>query len=159
MSGGDFAATQFIKSFDTNEQIKKGGFKINQDGEWGYMGHVIYIHGGLAGTEKIRTKLYSDDTHSNLLYTSDWTDISETQKLSGSDGWFGYIRNKFNDENLNGALWYYAGVELTDYTRNAETFYIGLTRDFPFPIYKITPTPAYFYEHPLATQIFLWVNR
>lgn len=160
MSVKDFAKVQFIKSIDTGEEIKKGGFRINQDGEWGVMGHIIYIHGDLAGNEKIRTKLYSDPDHLNHLYTSEWTNVSEAQKLFGSDGWFGYIRNEFvNGENINGTLWYYAGVELTNYTRNAETFYIGLARDFPFPIYKITPTPLHFYEHPLAAQIWMWINR
>jgi hypothetical protein len=157
MSVQDFAKTQFIKSFNTGEQVKKGGFRINQDGEWGVLGHIIYIHGTLSGSERIRSKIYSDVDHQNLLYTSDWTNISETQKISGSAGWFGYIRNDLNGK-INGVL-YTMWVWNLITTPERNTFYIGLTRDFPFPIYKITPTPAYFYEHPLATQIWIWVYR
>ena len=54
-------------------------------------------------TEKIRTKFYSDVYRTNLLYTSDWRNLSD---IGTSGNWFGFIRTDFHGENLNKYLTY-----------------------------------------------------
>lgn len=151
MSVFNFSETQYVKSVDTGELVRCGGFQVNENAELGYVRSLLYIKGALTGTEKIRTKFYLDANHTMLLYTSDWSPFLISE-IPGN--WFGWVTTSYNNENLNPNITYYIEVEFTGYTRNAESFYIGVCRDFPYPIYKITPTPQWFYEHPLATQIF-----
>lgn len=156
MSIKNFSNVQFVKSVDTGEEVRCGRFQLQSSGELGAVRNLVYVQGTLAGTERMRTKFYSDANHTKLLYTSDWSPYL-TSALTGD--WIGFLKTEYNKENINASLSYYIGVEFDGYTRNGETFYIGVCRDFPYPIYKITPTPLWFYQHPLATQVFAWIER
>jgi hypothetical protein len=156
MSVKNFSKVQYVKSVDTGELIRCGGFQVADIGEFGYIRVLIYIHGMLGGTEIMRTRVYLDNLHTKLLYTSDWT-VPLSTATPGS--WYGWISTEYSGENINPNITYYLEVEFSNYTRNTETFYIGVVRDFPYPIYKITPTPLKFYQHPLAMQIFPWIKR
>lgn len=156
MSTKNFSKVNFIKSIDTGEEVRCGGFKLKNHGELDHIRPLIYIQGLLSGTERLRAKLYEDSNHTKLLATSQWT-IPLVNATLGN--WRGLIRIDFNKENINKNITYYIGLELTGYTRNGESFYIGVARDWPYPIYKITPTPQWFYQHPLAVEIFNGVWR
>lgn len=156
----DFAETQYIKTIDTGEQPRMGTFKVTQNSELKYMRVKPYIQGTLVGTEKIRLKIYSDTTFTSLLYTSSWSNLYEVVDENGdvaTGDWLGIIRIDFNRENLNKNITYYVVAELTGYTRNADTFYIGLSYDFPFPIYD--NGQSLYYNHPIAFEIFTYIER
>lgn len=156
MSLLNFSEVQYVKSIDTGELVRCGGFQVNDNSELAYVRSFIYVQGTLGGNERIRTRVYSDSLHTKLLYTSDWSDKLST---AFTGNWLGFIRTDYNAENFNPYSTYYLEIELSNYTRNGEVFYIGACRDFPYPIYKITPTPLKFYQHPQATQIFHWIER
>lgn len=150
MSLKDFAKVQYVKTIDTSEVIKIGSFKDISNGELAHIRLLFYIKGLLSGTEKFRTKVYSDAGFTQLLYTSSWSDFS----TASVGNWLGWIRSDFARENINKNLTYYVSCELTGYTRNADTFYIGVARDWPWPIYDNSEN--LFYNHPYAMQLFTY---
>jgi hypothetical protein len=156
MSILNFSREEYVKSIDTGELIRCGSFRVNQASELAAIRSFIYIRGTLGGNERMRAKFFLDDACTILQYTSAWT-AKISSAVSGD--WLGWIRIDFNNENLNPNITYYLAVELDGYTRDTEVFYIGLCRDFPYPIYKITPAPSRFYRHPQATQIFVRITR
>jgi len=158
MSLYNFSNVQYVKSIDTGELIRCGSFKVSQNAELAYVRPLIYVQGILGGNERLRARFYSDENHSasKLLFTSKWTPKLST---AFSEWWLGFIAIEFGGENLNPNIPYYVEIELDGYTRNGEVFYIGVCRDFPYPIYKITPTPQRFYQHPQALQIFNRIER
>lgn len=155
MSILNFSNVKYIKSIDTGELIRCGGFKIGQKGEIGNLYTSFYVHGTPAGTERFRTKLYLDPSHKVHYCTSEWSNLSDAT----TGNWFGLIRSDYNGENINPNITYYVEVEFDSYTRVGETFWIGVARDFPDPIYTMSPAPTKFFQYPMATQIFIWINR
>ena len=152
----DFAETQYIKTVDTGEEIRVGSFKTAENLELQYMRPTIYITGTtLVTDERIRVNIYSERTYSAILYQSSWSNISEISGLMVKDRWIGWIRVDFNRENINKNITYYPTIELDNYTRDGQNFFIGFAHDFPFPIYD--NGASLFYRHPLQAQYFGWV--
>lgn len=139
MAFKQFSAVQYIKVFDTGEEVKAGSFLQTQNNaEIQYMRVGIYVNGNLSGNEQIRVNMYSNPGANRLLFRSSWSDISNCEDENGNKitgDWIGLIRCDFARQNINKNINYYPSVELNNYTRNADTFYIGLTRDYPFPRY------------------------
>lgn len=157
MAFKDFSQDQFVKSLDTGEEGRMGSFTTSVNGELDAVRVLIYIEGvsSLGGTEQIRCKMHGEATFSSPIYTSSFSNISDIPNL-GSTNWIGYIRMDFNRENLNQNITYFPTVELQNYTRSGDTFFIGLSYDFPSPIYG---TGSVFYRNPLAMQWFNFVSR
>lgn len=153
MAFKDFASTQYCKTIDTGELVRLGSFQETTNGFLAHIRAMLVIRGvtNLAGTEKIRLKIFSDVGFSSLLYTSEWSNLSDITGLGSAD-WIGWIRCDFNKHPINKNLVYYVAAELTGYTRNADIFWCGLNYDFPFPVYDNSEN--LFYDHPLAMQIF-----
>jgi hypothetical protein len=150
MSIYDFAKQQYFKTFNTGEINTMGAFKVSENGELKYIRSLFYIHGVLTGTEKIRLKICTDSNYSNVLYTSGWSTLLQSN-------YYGWIRFDFARENLNKTCTYYVYAEIADYTRNADSFYICQAYDYPWPVYD--NSEGSFYNHPLAMQIFCYVDN
>ena len=153
MAFKDFAETQYIKTIDTSESISFGSFSVVNSMELAHIRSALMITGvsNLSGNEQVRLKIYTDPAFTSLLYTSDYANLSDITDI-GTTNWFGWIRIDFNRENINANLTYYVQLETLNYTRNAETFWIGFSHDFPFPVYDNAQT--LYYKHPLAMQLF-----
>lgn len=153
MAFTDFADTQYIKSIDTGEEIRVGSFQTIRNEELVYYRPTIYINGtATISNEKMRVNIYSDSAYTSKLYSSEWASLSDISGLTDTGYWIGWVRLDFNNENLNLNKIYYPTIEMSDYTRNGETFWIGACHDFPFPIYDNSEN--FFYDHPLALQLF-----
>lgn len=141
MSFQQFAGTQTCKSCDTSEIIQMGGCKPRVNLELVYIraSILIYKQANLAGSEQFRTKVYSDSGYTSLLYTSSWMSINSTSisGLASTHSWIGIMRSDFSSRpQMSAQLYYYIGLEFQNYTRNANTFWIGTCRDFPYPTYS-----------------------
>lgn len=155
MSFTPFSAKQFIKEIDTGETPKLGRFKDTRNQELTYIRVDLYIQGtaNLGGSEQIRLKIFADADHNVLLYTSSWANLSDIDTIVGTKAnWRGQIRIDFNKENINKNLNYYVGAEMANYTRNGETFWVGLAHDFPFPRYATGASD--FFDTNLAIELF-----
>lgn len=160
MSFYDFSAEQYVKTIDTGESIRMGNFQVASALELAHIRVLLFIHGvtSLSGSEQIRLKIYSNQYYysSTLLYMSSWANINDITNL-GSVDWIGWITIDFARENINKNFVYYVEAEFQNYTRNSETFYLGLSHDFPWPIYD--NSEDLFYDHPLAMAIFGYKER
>lgn len=155
MAFQDFSETLYIKTMDTGEEIRVGSFATANNMELKYIRLTLYIDGATPTNEQIRMKIYSDSGFSSLLYTSDWSTLSDITGVSSR--WLGWVRVDFNRENINKNKTYYATIESQNYTRILGTYDIGFAYDFPYPLYDNSEN--LFYNHPIQTQIFGYINR
>jgi hypothetical protein len=127
MSFNQFPARLDVRVLDTDETAKVGSFQTATDIELKYIRVKLYIQGTLGGTERMRAKVYGDADRTALLYTSAWSDLSDITGLSGT--WLGWLRLDFSAEHLNKNIEYFLSIEIDNYTRNGDTFYVALGID------------------------------
>ena len=150
MSFLQFPDKKYVKTIDTSEIVRLGSINIVDNIELQYIRPSIFIYGALGGIEQIRVNLYGDENHLNKIFSSSWRNLSEISM--STNYWLGWIRCDFARQNINKNITYYLSVELNNYTRNGETFWIGLNRDYPTPTYD--NSEDLWDGHPLAFQIF-----
>lgn len=155
MAFKDFSNIQYIKTIDTGEEARMGGFKTAVNTELEHIRPTIYINAGTITTEEVRINVYSDPGASSKIFSSSWAKLSDIEGLSTS--WIGWIRVDFDRQPLNKYIWYYTTIELRNYTRVVGGYYIGFSYDFPFP--KYDNSEIYFYRHPLQLEIFGFTTR
>ena len=160
MAFKSFPSTIHFKTVDTSEITKTGSFKTANSGELGYMRVLTYICGTLAGPEQIRIKICANAACDKIIYTSDWSSISAIKDENGTistGNWLGWLRVTFNRENLNNEITYYGKIELQNYTRNVDVFYIGFGYDLPVISYDAGED--YVFDNPIGMQIFPYEDR
>lgn len=139
-----------IKTADTSEIVNLGKYKVNQNEEIAYARPGIYVHGTPGGSETLQLRIHTGDDLT-AVYAS-----SNTVSLSGftTDYNLGVIRFDFNRQNINKNLFYTHSIVINNYTRNADTFYIGFIMDFPDvnKIYSSVSNPTD--GEPAALQLF-----
>jgi hypothetical protein len=114
-----------IKTLDTSEAYMFCSFVTADYFQEIGVGYVhIYKHGTLGGSEQIRVKIYKDTGLTQLVDTSAWASLSQRSAQGTYD--INSIRIDFNSKMLAGGTTYYAVIETQNYTRNSDTFYIGL---------------------------------
>jgi hypothetical protein len=113
-----------IKTLDTSEAYNFANISCPAAQELAHMYVHIYVHGTEGGTEQIRVKVYSDSGLSTLVDTSDWASLSDRDAIGTYD--LNYIRLDFNRKILAANTTYYCVLEAQNYTRNSDTFYIGI---------------------------------
>ena len=153
MSITQFPRDLYIKRLDTSEEGQCGSISPAEDIELDSIKVWIHIKGAPAGSETIQIKMYGEPTYSNLLFSSTAhaiSGITAIDSLSTTD-YLGWIKCDFNRQNLNKDLTYYPAVTLANYTRNADTYYIGLVYDWPDGTYHSATTIN---TAPIAMQIF-----
>jgi len=164
MSIYNFSKDKYIKTFDTDEEVRLGSFSL-ASGSQGPLGNIrvfLYIQDfrSLAGSESLVFKIYTSTKYENALITSDTVlvnDITFDTSDVAKTGWLGYLRFDFNDEQLNANLTYYPTITIANYTPSADSFYVGLAYDYPDPVYD--NGALFFYDQSIAMQIFTRVQR
>lgn len=152
MSIEQIPSVQWYKKFEDDEIVKIGSFTMIQDEELQYLMNYFFIHGNIAGTERFRAIAYSDPDYLSQIYVSDWSNFSD---ITGrGQYWQGWVRSTFHREHLKDGRTYYLAVEIDNYVRNADTFYIALKYDYDNSVYPKMSTQ--FAEYPLATRFYTW---
>lgn len=155
----NFAENQLITVMDTSDTIDFGAFQAEESMEIAHIRAAIYVQGtaSAGGSETLQLRLHtSTDLTASYAQSNVVTLDSIITDIGGANqGVIGWARFDFSRENINKELNYQVSAVATNYTRNADTFYIGFLRDFPFPIYSGGLTPPTFYgDHLLGMQIF-----
>lgn len=132
MSGPLLPATAYIKTWDSDEVVKLGAVEVEDHTNLLYLRIMLYKHGAHGGTEQVRAKIYSDADYTKLMYTSAWSDLADIEGLTASP-WWGWFRLTFARQALNKEATYYVALETQNYTRNADTFYLSHSLDWPVP--------------------------
>lgn len=119
-----FPQTLDVKTLDTSEAYQICSFTTPYYQEITHAKLMIYVHGSEAGTEQIRVKIYSDSGMTQLIDTSAWANLADREAIGTND--INSIRLDFNRKILAADTAYYAALESQSYTRNSDTFYIGV---------------------------------
>lgn len=128
MAFQNFAAKQQVKVIETGELVQAGGITTGKSQDLQNIVLGVYKQGPHAGTEKLRLKLFSDKAMTKLYATSAWSAVASIPGIGTN--WIGWLRFDFSGDHLNGLLTYWVGVEAAGYTRNGDTFYLSLLRDW-----------------------------
>jgi hypothetical protein len=124
-------ATAYVKTWDTAEAVTCGSFDTQDHTDLGHIRLLLYKHGTHGGTERIRLKVYKDSGLTLLLATSEWSALSDITNLSTY--WWGWLRFDFARQIVNKLSTYYLQLETENYTRNADTYYLSHSLDWPVP--------------------------
>jgi hypothetical protein len=122
-------ATAWIKTWDTGESVKCGATVVQDHTNILYLRILLYKHGTAGGSEQVRAKIYSDANYTKLMYTSAWASVADVPNMGTN--WWGWFRLTFAREALNKNATYYVALETQNYTRNADTFYLSNSLDWP----------------------------
>lgn len=113
-----------------------GSFQPIENLELYAMRVKLFIKGTTGGTERARIKIFGESTRGSALYTSSWSTLSSITTLAAN--WQGWLRFDFNKENINKDIAYFLGIEIENYTRNGETYYISYALDNIANVYAAT---------------------
>lgn len=126
-----------VHTIDTSETLVIGNYTLTTGTEIGHGRLTLYKHGNMGGSEVAR--LVIKDVASNYaIATSDWMDIFSLE--SEGDYWIGWVRFDFNRENLPPTE-YEISIELSNYTRNSDTYYLAVVLDYTPVIYTQNGAP------------------
>ncbi len=133
MSFSPFAPQGYWRTIDTGIEAKGGYFVLAQSMDVQQIILTIFIRGVIAGTERLRLKIYGSDSAvatSTPIATSDWYSLADIGDYNLN--WVGDIPMDFAGEALNGlgGTNYYVSIESDGYTRNLDAFYIGVNLDW-----------------------------
>jgi hypothetical protein len=157
MSYLQFPKTGVVAVLDTGDKLDLGGFQPATNGE---LRHVIINMmkvGTLSGSVACKIGLHLSDDFSTSYAESDQFFISAIEsEVDGSDKtrWRAWVRFDFNRPNLNKNQLYRLSLQLPNYTRNGDTFYIGAIKDDPNnPIYANGVSGLHEINLPLAKSV------
>ncbi len=154
MAVGTYPKRALVKVFDDDEIVRCGRFKFVNNFELNYIRGLFLIMGAIPTTQRFRFLVYSNSAYTKLLYTGEWSDFADiTIADRTKTSWRGFVRGDFNNEWISNQFSYYIACEIDGYTRNANTFYIGLLFDSPIPIHTVVTADSYT-DHPLAIEVF-----
>ena len=133
MSIQQFNKTQWIKVLeDSSESV--GSFTCDHSFQLWNMRLQLYKHGIPSGSELIQIELYSEQAATSPIYTSNVVSLSDvTDQISG-DYVLTWLRFDFDGVNIWANEDYYIKIVTANYTRSADTYYLGFTLDYPTPI-------------------------
>jgi len=128
MAFKNFSNVLKIRVLETGELVPCGTAQPAKAIELQYLQLVLFVHGSLAGTEKVRVKLFNDTALTKLFATSNWASVAAIPGV-GVD-WIGWLRFDFARQFLSPFDVYSVAVETTGYTRNVDTSYLGVALDY-----------------------------
>jgi hypothetical protein len=140
MSVKNFSELQEVGILDTDDSLVLGGYSIDTEIELRHVSVLLYKAGALAGTERVRIRMTSDPQGIRTLHTSDWANLSDSNNINDGDHWLGWIRTDFNRPGIAKDVTRYLVLDVSNYTRNDDTFFLSVVRDYPFPIYSSAAT-------------------
>lgn len=152
MSILNFSEIQELGILSSNGSLVLGGFSIDSEIELEHISVMLYKHGGSVTGERIRVRVTSDIEGTRTILTSAWSNLADASNINDGDYWLGWIRTDFNRAGFAKNLTRYLVVDIDNYTRDGDNFFIGLSRDYPFPIYS--SGAASFEQAAFAATIF-----
>ena len=150
-----FPSVQTIKTIDTAETITLGTIQVTDNQELRHIRPLLYKRGAHAGLETLQMRIHSTSDVTAVYASSNVINLADiiTSGNFGTSDFLSRVRFDFERPNLNKNFAYTVSLVTTNYTRNADTYYLGLSYDFPNAIYTVAGTPGVT-DHPLAMQVF-----
>lgn len=147
----NFSEVLQVKTMNTAETLHIGGLSPTSSHEIGHARIWLFKHGTSGGNERIRVKITSDAAGQRVLDISSWSTLSDISGFDDGD-WLGWVKVDFNRITRRPNVVYHFHLEIDNYTRNGETYYLSVVRDYPASIYVAGATN--FYQAQWGIQIF-----
>jgi len=109
-------------------ELPCGGLDTTAATEIAYLRILLFKHGALGGSERVRAKLYTDNARTRLYATSAWSSVASIAGLSTY--WWGWFRLDFARENISKEFVYYVTIEADNYTPSTNV-YLSVSLDWP----------------------------
>jgi hypothetical protein len=149
MAFKNFSEELYIKVQNTNETIDLGKIESSSEFSLTAIRLQFFMHNvsAASGNETIQLKLFTNPGLTKVYASSDILTVSDF--VTGSTDWIGNIGFQFlTKPNINSFQNAYAGIVATNYTRNANSFYMGYVYDWPFPRRGETE------DFPISIEVF-----
>jgi hypothetical protein len=145
----DFPDELYAKTIDSSEKVKLGSLSYANDSRLRYARLQLFLKGASITNEQFRINILSDYGKSNPIYSSEWTDLSDITNLATN--WIGWVRFDFDDAFIDSDHTYYLELESQNYTRDADTFYIGVIAEYPITTNDVTPVAS---NLPIKVELY-----
>lgn len=149
---------QLVKIMDTSETVEIGQLTPKNNGEIQYIRLCVYKLGTLTPSNLTLTCRLHTSSDLTAVYAASTAvtlaTVEDADNLNTTGDWLSWVRFDFSRQNINKNLSYYVSCIATNYTRNADTFYIGFPYGFPYPTYNPSSNINNFTDGPLAMQWF-----
>ena len=136
MSVEEFPDTFYALPLPSSGTICNGGSFTGATGELKTITCWVQVRGTSGGSETFTLGLYPNDDFESAIASS--AAVAITSFGVQSDG-YNYVRFDFSDVNLNANNTYHVGISSANYTRNADTYFVGFLLDWPD---RINATPS-----------------
>lgn len=119
---------------ETGKILKCGSFRLASAMELAQIQLTIVKVGAQGGSEQMRVKVFPTAEYATAYATSPWITLASLPNLTTS-AWTGWVPFAFARQPLAATpSAYHVGLELTGYTRNGTTYFLGAKCDWPDPI-------------------------
>jgi hypothetical protein len=131
MAFSPFPGKGYYRILESNEEAKGGYFTLTDSMDLKHIVPQIFIHGTMSGSEQVRMKIYGANgasATSTPIAVSAYAPLADIGNYTSN--WLGDIFLDFSGEPLKSGVSYYMSLQIANYTRNADTFYIGVNLDW-----------------------------
>jgi hypothetical protein len=118
-----------------------GSFTVTDNTDLLYVVVNMYIKGTIVGGERMRLNLYASEAMNDPVATSDWLYWSDITDI-GTGNYLGWLRFDFSGYPVSNAYPYYVKIETTNYTRNADTYYLAAVCEYAVRLSTIAKRPG-----------------
>lgn len=129
-------ARAYFRAIETDEAVNLGSISLPSAVELHAIRVLLYKQGTAGGSERWRILAYRDSAKTDLAYTSEYTNLTDIESLGAN--WFGWVSSNFDREQVPASTTFYLTMEVENYTRNADTYYLALSLEWPNPQYATT---------------------
>ena len=138
MAFKQFPKQQYFRIINTDIVTRIGYFNLKDGTELKEMMITLFVKGIIAAPFNIRMNIYGNDDQAEPIFSSDWAELSAATLLNNdtdpgtayTNNWLGTIYFDFPGYPLNPNINYFMSIETDGYTRNGDTFYIGINLDW-----------------------------
>jgi hypothetical protein len=129
----------YVRVLESNETADLGSYK--KTGESIEIDHALLwmnCDGTPGGSETLVLKVYGSTSAESPIFSSDVVTLSEIDfSFDATNGdWVGRVPFVFDRQSLLMNQKYYFKLTMANYTRNADTYYLGFVMDNPEPIHS-----------------------
>lgn len=145
MAFADYPSRLIVKTLDSGESIRAGGFTVGADQQLAHLVLTLFVQGASAITqERLRLSLYHDAELTKLYATGTWFKLKTISNLRDGTYWIGRVPFTFTARpQLEAVNSYYVKVESDRYTRVGNSSYLACVLDWPLSINANEDIPHY----------------
>lgn len=135
MAFTQFPHQQYFRILETDTTTGIGYFNLSEATELQHMMLTVFIRGTIATPFTARIRVYPTGALTTPIFSSSYATFSAaTLEPAYVNNWFGNVYFDFSGNPLNPNLDYHFAIQTSGYTRNGDSFYLGVNLDWYSPV-------------------------